>query len=140
MAKRSAQTNGKGNGEVTVLVGRGAREPGWAAPLERIASRLRQGGERVELAFLEHLEPELGKALDALLRDGIRDIRVVPVILGAGGQVVHGVAQRVGTAREAHADARIAVAPPMGGPPKVSSAIADAIALRVTPAPKSGGE
>ena len=47
MAKRSAQTNGKGNGEVTVLVGRGAREPGWAAPLERIASRLRQGGERV---------------------------------------------------------------------------------------------
>jgi sirohydrochlorin cobaltochelatase len=139
MAKHNGKANRKMDGEVTVLVGRGARDPGWAAPLERIASRLRQGGERVELAFLEHLEPELGKALDALLRDGIRDIRVVPVILGAGGQVVHGVTQRVGTAREAHAGARIAVAPPMGGPPKVSSAIADAIALRVTPPPKSGG-
>jgi len=140
MAKRKGKVNGKAYDEVTVLVGRGARDPGWAAPLERIASRLRSGGDRVELAFLEHLEPELGKALDALCRDGIRKIRVVPVILGAGGQVVHGVTQRVGTAREAHAEARIAVAPPMGGAPRVSSAIADAIALRVTPPPKSGGE
>jgi len=136
MAKRSR----KANGEVTVLVGRGARDPGWAAPMERLADRLRSGGGRVELAFLEHLEPELGRTLDALCRDGVRDIRVVPVILGAGGQVVHGVAERVDSAREAHADARIAVAPPMGEVPKVSAAIADAIALRVTPRAKPGGE
>ncbi|HEX5091676.1 MAG TPA: CbiX/SirB N-terminal domain-containing protein [Burkholderiales bacterium] len=123
-----------------MLVGRGAREPGWAAPMERIAMQLRSGGERVELAFLEHLEPELGKALDMLCRDGIRNIRVVPVILGAGGQVLDGVAQRVDTARGVHAEARIAVAPPLGGLPKVSSAIADAIALRITPASKAGGE
>lgn len=136
MAKRSR----KANGEVTVLVGRGARDPAWAAPMERLASRLRSGGERVELAFLEHQEPELGQALDALCRDGVRDIRVVPVVLGAGGQVVNGVARRVDTVREAHANARIAVAPPMGEMPKVSTAIADAIALRVTPPAKPGGE
>jgi len=136
MAKRGR----KANGEVTVLVGRGARDPAWAAPMERLAARLRSEGGRVELAYLEHLEPELGQTLDALCRDGIRDIRVVPVILGAGGQVVHSVARRVDSAREAHAGARIAVAPPMGGMPKVSSAIADAIALRVTPLAKPGGE
>jgi len=52
MAKHrtNGRANGKLNGEVTVLVGRGAREPGWAAPMERIATQLRSGGERVELA------------------------------------------------------------------------------------------
>jgi sirohydrochlorin cobaltochelatase len=128
------------DGEVTVLVGHGARDPAWAAPLQRIAERLRHGGARVELAYLEFLEPELGEALDALCRGGAREIRVVPVFLGAGGHVMRDIAGRVAAVREAHGAARIEVAPAIGETPGITDAIAEAIALRVSPAPKAGRE
>lgn len=126
--------------EVMVLVGHGARDPAWAGPLERIAARLRVNGTRVELAFLEFLEPELSGALDALCREGVRDIRVVPVMIGAGAHAMRDIGQRVDAARLAHGMVRISLAPPIGEVPQVATAIADAIALRVGPAAKPDGE
>jgi len=126
--------------EVMVLVGHGARDPAWAGPLERIAARLRGNGTRVELAFLEFLEPELSGALDALCREGVRDIRVVPVMIGAGAHAMRDIGQRVDAARLAHGMVRISLALPIGEVPQVATAIADAIALRVGPAAKPDGE
>jgi sirohydrochlorin cobaltochelatase len=136
MARRGKRLNG----EVTVLVGHGARDPAWAAPLERIAERLRRGGARVELAYLEFLEPELGKALHALCRSGARDIRVVPVFPGTNERVLRDIAGRVAAARAAHGAARIELAPAVGQMPGIAEAIAIAIATRVTPDPKAGRE
>lgn len=136
MARRGRRLNGK----VTVLVSHGARDPAWAAPLERIAERLRRNGARVELAYLEFLQPELGAALDALCRSGARDIRVVPVFPGAGGHVLRDIAGHVAAACEAHRAARIELAPAIRETPGIAEAIATAIATRVTPEPKAGGE
>lgn len=126
--------------EVMVLVGHGARDPAWAGPLERIAARLRDNGTRVELAFLEFLQPELSSALEALCREGVRDIRVVPVMIGAGAHAMRDIGQRVDAARRAHGMVRISLALPVGEVPQVATAIADAIALRVGPAAKPEGK
>ncbi|MEO8166253.1 MAG: CbiX/SirB N-terminal domain-containing protein, partial [Betaproteobacteria bacterium] len=48
-----------------VLFAHGARDPSWAEPFHRIAARLRhtRPGLRVEVAFLEMIQPTLASAI-----------------------------------------------------------------------------
>jgi sirohydrochlorin cobaltochelatase len=119
-------------GEAIVLVGQGARDPAWAAPLERLADALRERGHLVRLAFLEFMAPNLSTTLDALYRNGTRSVRIVPVFLGAGGHVVRDVGEQVAAARALRPDLRVAVEPPVGERAEVVEAIARAIAGEVT--------
>jgi sirohydrochlorin cobaltochelatase len=114
--------------EAIVLVGHGARDPAWAAPLERLAGTLRGGGGEVRLAFLEFMAPDITAALEALYRCGTRSVRVVPVFLGAGGHVVRDVGEQVAAARALRPDLRVALEPAVGERQEVVAAIAAAIA------------
>jgi sirohydrochlorin cobaltochelatase len=116
------------SGDAIVLVGHGARDPAWAAPLERVAEALRARGNQVRLAFLEFMAPDITTALDALYRGGTRNVRVVPVFLGAGGHVARDVGEQVAAARALRPDLRVALEPPVGERAEVVEAIADAIA------------
>ena len=49
-----------------ILFAHGARDPGWAAPVHELAARLKKAGVRAEPAFLEHMQPGLESAVDAL--------------------------------------------------------------------------
>jgi sirohydrochlorin cobaltochelatase len=116
------------SGETIVLVGHGARDPAWAAPLERLAEALRGRGDEVRLAFLEFMAPDITATIDALYRSGTRSVRVVPVFLGAGGHVARDVGERLAAACALRPDLRVALEPPVGERPEVVAALAAAIA------------
>jgi sirohydrochlorin cobaltochelatase len=71
-----------------ILFGHGARDPRWAEPFERLASKLRaRRSEPVALAFLELMTPDLPTAIELLGSDGCDVITVVPVFFGQGGHI-----------------------------------------------------
>jgi len=85
-------------------------------------------GERIVLAFLELMQPSLPACAAALYADGVRNLRVVPVFLGAGGHLREDLPNIVAEIRAKFADLAITVEPPIGEQPEVISAIAKAIA------------
>jgi sirohydrochlorin cobaltochelatase len=72
-----------------VLFAHGARDPRWAEPFEAIAAavRARAPGVDVRLAFLELMAPDLPAAAEAMVRDGITRIDILPLFLGTGGHL-----------------------------------------------------
>jgi sirohydrochlorin cobaltochelatase len=76
--------------ETIILFAHGARDPQWAGPLRAIAMEIlaTSPGTRVELAFLEFMEPTLPVLADRLSADGVQLARLVPVFLGGAGHVL----------------------------------------------------
>jgi len=113
-----------------VLFAHGARHPGWADPFRRLAVELGEKlpGERIVLAFLELMQPSLPDCVAALHADGVRELRVVPVFLGAGGHLKTDLPRMVDELRARYPDLAIAVDPPIGEQAGVIAAIASAIA------------
>ena len=72
-----------------ILFAHGARDPRWAEPFLHVVDRVRAAAPElaVELAYLEHLEPNLGEAARRLAAGGARAIRVVPLFFGRGGHL-----------------------------------------------------
>ena len=71
-----------------ILFGHGARDPRWAEPFERLATKLRaQRSDPVSLAFLELMTPDLPTAIETLGADGCDVVTVVPVFFGQGGHI-----------------------------------------------------
>ncbi|SAL09992.1 cobalamin (vitamin B12) biosynthesis CbiX protein [Caballeronia udeis] len=71
-----------------ILFGHGARDPRWAEPFERLATKLRAlRPEPVSLAFLELMTPDLPTAIEQLVAHGCDAVTVVPVFFGQGGHI-----------------------------------------------------
>ncbi len=105
----------------------GARNPAWAEPLQRICAVLRaQRPElRVELAFLELMQPLISDALDQLVSAGVRDITIIPVFMAAGGHLRNDLPQLVAAAQARHQGLRVHVGSAIGESERVIAAIAD---------------
>ncbi|AYH45498.1 CbiX/SirB N-terminal domain-containing protein [Azoarcus sp. DN11] len=110
-----------------VLFGHGARDPEWAQPMQRTRDQLRAQapGLRVELAFLEFMTPTLEEAVDTLVRDGFRQIAVVPMFIAQGGHLKSDLPRLVGAAMARHAGCAITLAPAVGEADGVIAAMAD---------------
>jgi sirohydrochlorin cobaltochelatase len=113
-----------------VLFAHGSRDPGWTAPFERLAARVRdqRPGARVAVAYLELTPPTLEDAVAALVADGAREIAVVPVFLAPGGHVRRDLPGIVNTLRARHPAAHFRVLPTIGEADAVTGAIAAWIA------------
>ena len=113
-----------------VLFAHGSRDPGWAAPFERLAAgvRERRPDARVAVAYLELTPPTLEDAVAALIADGAREIAVVPVFLAPGGHVRRDLPVIVEALRARHPAARFRVLPTIGEADAVTGAIAAWIA------------
>lgn len=72
-----------------ILMAHGARDPRWAQPFEQTAARLRElcPGQRVALAYLELMSPDLPTCGAGLAESGCTQVDVLPLFLGAGGHV-----------------------------------------------------
>jgi len=72
-----------------VLFGHGARDERWKEPFIRIKEIIQQESpeQRVELAFLELMQPNLETTISDLVNSGVQAIKVVPVFLGQGGHI-----------------------------------------------------
>ena len=115
--------------EGIVLFAHGSREPEWARPFESIAAELRKQF-RVELAYLERMQPTLDEAVAALASSGVKRVRIVPVFLGAGGHIREDLPKLVAAARTRYIGIEIVLEPTIGERKEVTDAIAAAIAKR----------
>jgi sirohydrochlorin cobaltochelatase len=110
-----------------LLFAHGSRDPEWARPFEGIAAQL-SGDFAVRVAYLEHMQPDLGAALAELAAAGVRSVRVVPLFLGAGGHVKKDLPRLLAAAAARHPGLELALEPPIGEQPELIRAIARAIA------------
>ena len=77
------------NTKAIVLFGHGARDARWREPFDRLAMlwKAQHPDVRVELAFLELMQPSLAEAITSLVGSGASNIVVVPVFFGQGGHL-----------------------------------------------------
>lgn len=109
-----------------ILFAHGARNPTWAEPfrkLQALAGKQLPDG-RVELAFLELMEPSLSSVVDKLVEEGCMRVSVVPVFLGQGGHVLRDLPPMVEELRARHPQLQLRVADAVGESPAVLDAIA----------------
>jgi sirohydrochlorin cobaltochelatase len=109
-----------------VLFAHGARDPAWADPFHRIIARVRRlhPQTRVELAFLESMQPDLASVI-ALLAPGFRRVSIVPLFLAQGGHLREDLPRLIDTIRRNHPGLRMDVAPAIGDSEELTDAIAD---------------
>lgn len=125
--------------DAIILLAHGARDPAWARPIEAIAARLRDlvPETPVELAFLELMAPDIATAVELLVAEGARRLRVVPVFLGQAGHVNRDLPARIEAIREklaaTHDDILIELDLAIGEQPEVIEAIAACISQRQGP-------
>lgn len=109
-----------------ILFAHGARDLAWAEPFKRLQAQVqaRRPDARVELAFLELMEPRLPELVPRLVAQGCRDICIVPVFLAQGGHVLRDLPAMVGQLRTAYPEAALTVAAEVGEDAGVQEAIA----------------
>jgi len=110
-----------------VLFAHGARDPSWAEPFRRIVARLRlkHPGTRVELAFLEMMQPTLASAIGGLAAENIGRVTVVPLFLAQGGHLKEDLPRLLDDIRRHHPSLRIDVTTAIGDSEVLTNAIAD---------------
>jgi sirohydrochlorin cobaltochelatase len=118
-----------------VLFAHGARDPEWAVPLARIRDLLaaRRPGLRVELAFLELMEPPLANTVTTLAAAGHARILVAPVFLARGGHLKRDVPNLIAEARGRFPGVTIELLPVLGEVDAVLESAADWLAGKTGP-------
>lgn len=115
-----------------VLFGHGARDPEWAAPMQRARERLlaMAVADEVVLAFLEFMTPTLAEAMDDLARRGVTRVELIPMFLAQGGHLKRDLPDMIDAARARHPQLAIRLAPAVGEAEAVIAAMADYAAER----------
>lgn len=110
-----------------ILFAHGARDPQWAEPFRRLKEMVaaRRPDARVEIAFLELMQPDLDHAVAGLAADGVSAITLVPLFMAQGGHLKRDVPLMLEAIRRRHPGTAITLAPAIGDAEPVLSAIAD---------------
>jgi sirohydrochlorin cobaltochelatase len=85
----------------------------------------KQPGARVELAFLECMNPDLESAVAGLAAEGVRHLTVVPLFLAQGGHLKNDLPKLLKDIGRQHPAVRIEVTPAIGDSDELTNAIAD---------------
>lgn len=114
------------DGSAVILFAHGSRDPLWRASIDAVAARLHAMAPAVPTAcaFLELMTPTLDEAVDALVRGGARQIRVLPLFLGVGRHAREDLPALLAAARARHPGVRIDALPPVGEDPRVIDLLA----------------
>jgi len=115
-----------------VLFAHGARDPEWAAPFHQVRARLSASRPecKVELAFLELMEPELDEAIARLVAQGALAITVFPLFMAQGGHLKNDLPRILDDIRARFPRVPIALEKPIGEVPEILDGIAAWIADR----------
>jgi sirohydrochlorin cobaltochelatase len=115
-----------------VLFAHGARDPEWATPLHRIRDRIaaRRPTLRVELAFLEIMQPALAEVVAKLARAGHTRVLVAPLFLAQGGHLKRDVPLLIDEARGRYPGVAFELLPALGEIDAVLEATAAWLAAR----------
>jgi len=118
------------NSPALILFAHGARDPRWAEPFEAMRDGLlRQApGRRIELAFLEFMQPSLPALAAAMAADGVTRAVVVPLFLATGAHLRRDLPAMIETLAEEHPGLALEVQVPLGESPAMRQAIIDWLA------------
>ncbi|WP_431276444.1 sirohydrochlorin chelatase [Variovorax ureilyticus] len=109
-----------------VLFAHGSRDDRWRAPVEAVAHRVAEldPQAKVSCAYLELVQPDLLNAAEALIREGARTIRVLPLFLGMGKHVREDLPQLLDELRARHPAVGFTLAGAVGEEPEVIELLA----------------
>ena len=110
-----------------ILFAHGARDPRWSEPFEAIAAAIRRQAPDVDvrLAFLELMAPDLPTLADAMVRDGVQRIDILPLFLGTGGHLRRDLPPLVNAIAARHPSVPVALHPAAGEAPRLIAAMAE---------------
>ena len=116
-----------------VLFAHGSRDAEWAAPFNAIRERLRKSRPqiRVELAYLELMDPTLSRAVAEITAAGERRIYVAPLFMAQGAHLKRDLAAMLERLRRSHPDASFEVLPAVGEIDDVIDAMSRSIAKAI---------
>ncbi len=99
-----------------ILLAHGARDPEWSAPMRRVwlAIQAQRPGQRIGLAFLEFIKPDLPESVAMLRAEGIDRIIIVPLFLAQGGHLKKGVPLLIDEFRRQHPQVSFELTAPVG--------------------------
>lgn len=99
-----------------ILFAHGARDPQWAEPLHRVRAAIgqRAPGMRVELAFLEFMQPDLRTCAESLIADRCQRIIVVPMFIARGGHLNRDLPRLVAELQQGNPNIRFELAGAIG--------------------------
>ena len=69
-----------------VLFAHGSRDPLWRLPIDAVAQQMQAQWPDlpVACAFLELTQPDLPQVVEDMMKQGLQDLRIVPMFLGVG--------------------------------------------------------
>ncbi|MFZ6819863.1 sirohydrochlorin chelatase [Undibacterium sp. Ji22W] len=110
-----------------ILFAHGARAASWAQPFQRLQKLTQESlpDIKVELAFLELMQPQLPETVENLLRLGYEDFTVTPIFLGQGGHVLRDLPLMVEELRSRFPQIQIKQVVAAGEDPGVLNALRD---------------
>ena len=109
-----------------ILFAHGARDPDWASPLHRVkeAINAQVPGMRVELAFLELMQPKLQECAASLSSDGFERIVILPMFIAQGGHIKKDTPLILDELRQTYPKVTFELAGPVGEAESIVQAIA----------------
>jgi sirohydrochlorin cobaltochelatase len=109
-----------------VLFAHGSRDERWRKPVEAVAHRIsaHDPSARVVCAYLEMVSPDLRTAAEALIAEGARSIRVVPLFLGMGKHLREDLPGLLEGLQAEHPDVVFSLAQAVGEEPELIDLIA----------------
>lgn len=109
-----------------ILIAHGARDPEWAVPLRRVhaAVQAQRPNQRVELAFLDFMHPDLHESARSLIAEGFAQIVVVPLFLAQGGHLKNDIPQALDELRVQNPQVSFELTGPVGEAESVVQAMA----------------
>ena len=123
----AAEGNGFVSSFALILFAHGSRVESANEGVRAVARDLAQMGSfrQVAPAFLELGQPDLAGAVSGLVRQGFRQVVVVPYFLTFGLHIEQDLPQLISEIRQAHPGIEIRVAPPLEGHPGLVQVLAD---------------
>jgi sirohydrochlorin cobaltochelatase len=111
--------------EALVLFAHGSRDPKWAAPFRAVRQKIAAArpGLRIELAFLEMMQPSLPDAIDRLAAAGHTRLVVAPLFMAQGAHLKRDLAQLLASAKARHSHIDVLLLPAAGETEPVLDAI-----------------
>ena len=108
-----------------ILIAHGARDPEWAAPMRRVWASIQaqRPDQRVELAFLDFMKPDLSESAALLISEGVNDITIVPLFFAQGGHLKNDIPQLIDELRQQNPHVSFELTGPVGEAESVISAM-----------------
>ncbi|MEN9315366.1 MAG: cobalamin biosynthesis protein CbiX [Pseudomonadota bacterium] len=118
--------------DTLILFAHGARDPLWRLPADALAERLRGQlpDARIDVAFLEFMQPTLPEAIDAAVAAGARRVSIAPLFWAEGGHLRREVPELIADCQARHPDLEIDRWPVLGDSAEVLEALSEVYGRR----------